>query len=126
MSALRLLGRAVANRGKCTCDCDLRAGVPTTAPWRSDQPRTLEETTTGAKNRARGATAAEPSAELGIGLESGLFQADGRLFDVCACSLWDGETHHVGYSCAWELPPRVVEQAPPRSWELRAKGVRRV
>eukprot|EP00930_Biecheleria_cincta_P041992 TRINITY_DN28879_c0_g1_i1.p1 TRINITY_DN28879_c0_g1~~TRINITY_DN28879_c0_g1_i1.p1 ORF type:complete len:202 (+),score=34.06 TRINITY_DN28879_c0_g1_i1:33-608(+) len=75
----------------------------------SDQPITMEETTMGAKTRAERARAAVEGADLGIGMESGLFTSGGKMFDVCACSIFDGEQHHVGYSCAWELPPRVVE-----------------
>jgi len=74
----------------------------------SDQPMSLEETTRGAKNRAHRARQAK-DAELGIGMESGLFEVDGKLFDICACAIDDGEHLHVGYSCAWELPTKVAE-----------------
>ena len=76
----------------------------------SDQPKTLEETTRGARNRAQAAARAEGADALGIGLESGLFESDGRMFDVCACVIFDGAHSHVGYSCAWELPPAVTEK----------------
>ena len=32
-----------------------------------------------------------------------------KMFDVCACVIWDGEHAHVGYSCAWQIPPKVRE-----------------
>ena len=51
---------------------------------------------------------------MGIGMESGLFCSDGRLFDVCACAIYDGKHTHVGYSCAWELPPAVACARPQR------------
>lgn len=42
---------------------------------------------------------------MGIGIESGLFEdPDGRLCDLTACCIFDGEQEHVGYSCAWVLP----------------------
>ena len=73
----------------------------------SDQPSTLEETTRGASNRAR-AAAARGGTVLGIGMESGLFDVgDDKTFDVCACVIYDGTASHVGYSCAWELPPKI-------------------
>mmetsp|Transcript_61627 Transcript_61627/g.156655 ORF Transcript_61627/g.156655 Transcript_61627/m.156655 type:complete len:199 (+) Transcript_61627:77-673(+) len=76
----------------------------------SDQPMTLDETTQGAKNRATAVRHAVEGASLGIGMESGLFQSDGKLFDVCACAIDDGEQCHVGYSCAWELPTEVAKK----------------
>ena len=69
--------------------------------------RWLVETTRGAANRAR-AAAARGGTALGIGMESGLFYVgDDKTFDVCACVIFDGAVEHVGYSCAWELPPIV-------------------
>merc|ERR1712232_1270476 len=44
---------------------------------------------------------------MGVGVESGLFETSGRLYDTCCCAVYDGEHHHVGYSCCWELPPVV-------------------
>jgi non-canonical (house-cleaning) NTP pyrophosphatase len=43
-------------------------------------------------------------------MESGLFRVETKLFDVCACAIFDGEHHHLGYSCAWELPEAVVRK----------------
>jgi len=42
-------------------------------------------------------------------MESGLFEEGDKMFDTCACVIWDGENSHVGYSCAWELPAAVVK-----------------
>ena len=94
----------------------------------SEQPMTLEETTCGADNRARNARAAaiktlemetsSVSSEnrkpvvVGIGLESGLFKnpGDGRTYDVCVASVsFDGKTFRHGLSCAFEIPPKVLE-----------------
>ena len=85
----------------------------------SDQPKTLAETTQGARNRAERAAAAAGGADtLGIGMESGLFESDGRLFDLCACVIFDGKEAHVGYSCAWELPPAVTEKVLNEGMDL--------
>ena len=85
-----------------------------------DQPTTLEETTQGARNRAVNAVSALRASHqgteahklpmLGIGIESGLFEESGNLYDVCACAVWDGEQFHVGFSCAWQLPPSVSKK----------------
>jgi non-canonical (house-cleaning) NTP pyrophosphatase len=85
----------------------------------SDQPKTLAETTQGARNRAqRAAAAAGGSNPFGIGMESGLFESEGRLFDVCACAIYDGQEMHIGYSCAWELPPAVQEKVLKEGMDL--------
>ena len=65
---------------------------------------TLEETTQGAKNRAMSAASMEAASAgeggnqsvLGMGIESGLFEVEGKMFDVCCCAIWDGLEHHVG------------------------------
>ena len=83
----------------------------------SEQPMTLDETTRGAKNRAEAAAAAacaEKKASdasmrvLGIGIESGLFALDGKYFDVCVVAAYDGRHHHIGLSCAFEIPPTIL------------------
>ena len=40
-----------------------------------------------------------------FGVESGLFSFDGgaTYFDVCAVSLYDGVSHHLGLSCAFQV-----------------------
>ena len=85
----------------------------------ADQPMSLEETTQGAKNRAVAAAAAENSGSvLGVGIESGLFLAEGKLFDVCCCVIWDGLQHHIGFSCAWELPESVRKKVTDGRMDL--------
>lgn len=72
----------------------------------SDQPKTLEETITGAMNRARGAWDAG-SCDAAFGIESGLmavpYTRTGHM-DVCACAIYDGSEFHLGLSSAWEIP----------------------
>ena len=95
----------------------------------ADQPVTLKETLRGAKNRAHKALeASDGAASLGIGLESGLFEdPDGRLCDLTACCIFDGEQDHVGYSCAWALPEscsrRVREAGMDLSQAANASGL---
>jgi inosine/xanthosine triphosphatase len=74
-----------------------------------EQPLSLEETVKGAKNRAENAYAA---GSLSIGLESGLIlvpETDSEYMDVCICSVYDGEKHHIGMSCGFRLPKPVSD-----------------
>ena len=85
----------------------------------------LEETLIGAKNRATRARAAVHGAAIGIGLESGLVVVDGRYFDFCACSIFDGKYHSVGMSSMFPLPQQVVELLPEKGYNeaFRLTGV---
>ena len=80
---------------------------------------TLQETTQGAKNRALSAAAAEKSSSeallgqppcglLGMGIESGLFEVEGKMFDICCCAIFDGTEHHIGSE-----PLRTSQRARP-------------
>lgn len=78
------------------------SGVP-------EQPMGLDVTARGARQRAEAAFAhvsSEPNA-IGLGVESGLFaiRGDDRLYDVCLVSAYDGHSHALGMSCAFEIPP---------------------
>lgn len=70
----------------------------------SDQPKSLEETVRGAKNRAR---AIFNECDYSIGIESGLMHVPGSksgYMDVCVCAIYDGTEFHIGLSSAWEFP----------------------
>lgn len=70
----------------------------------SDQPKSLEETVQGAKNRAKEVFGA---CDYSIGIESGLMHVPGSksgYMDVCVCAIYDGTEFHVGLSSAWEFP----------------------
>ncbi len=77
----------------------------------SDQPKSLEETIRGARNRAHNAFAAGLFADWGVGIESGLMQVPysrtGHM-DVCACVFYRGGDTHLGLSSAFECPPEVT------------------
>lgn len=73
-----------------------------------DQPLSLEEVVRGAKERAVRAFA---DCKLSIGLESGLMEipvTDGEYMDICICSIYDGQRHHIGMSCGFRLPKEVT------------------
>lgn len=74
----------------------------------SPQPKSMDETITGAANRAKGAFT---DCEYSIGLESGLMrvpQAKSGYMDFCACIIYDGKDSHLGLSCAFEFPTEIT------------------
>jgi inosine/xanthosine triphosphatase len=84
----------------------------------SDQPKTLEETVLGAKNRAKNAfrsyrEGSELSkGDLGVGVEDGLMEVPGTLtglMNITVCAFYDGDRYFLGLSAAFEYPPRTIE-----------------
>ena len=74
----------------------------------SDQPLTLDETITGARNRAQNAFV---DCEYSVGLESGLMavaQSKSGYLDVCVAVIYDGSEFHLGISSAWEFKDRNI------------------
>jgi len=70
----------------------------------SSQPLSLDETVSGAMNRASNAF---HNCNYAIGIESGLMTvsaAKSGYMDVCACAIFDGNEYHIGLSSAWEFP----------------------
>jgi inosine/xanthosine triphosphatase len=84
--------------------CEVESGV-------SDQPLGLDETITGAMNRARLAFAAG-DADLGLGLESGIIEVphtkSGHM-DTTACAIYDGQRFHIGLSSCFEYPKEMID-----------------
>lgn len=84
---------------------ETESGVPPT-PYN-------DETLLGARNRIRSLT--NESADLYIGLESGLIERDNTLFEECWCVIQDkGGKEYIGISSAIQLPDIVIK-------ELKAK-----
>jgi inosine/xanthosine triphosphatase len=76
----------------------------------SDQPKSLEETVTGAVNRAKSVF---KDCDLSFGIESGLMavpQSKSGFMDVCVCAIYDGNEIHLGLSSAFEPPSEIVRQ----------------
>ncbi len=74
----------------------------------SAQPKSLEETLTGAMNRARYAFR---DCDYSVGLEDGLMRvhwAKTGCMNVCVCDVFDGREHYLGLSSAFEYPLEVV------------------
>jgi len=79
----------------------------------ADQPKSLDETVSGAKNRAESAFKGLCLAkgDLGIGIEDGLIVVPGSLtgmMNICCCSFCDGCQHHLGFSAGFEYPPEAI------------------
>lgn len=75
----------------------------------SEQPKSLEETIMGAKNRAKSAFS---DCEISVGLESGLMKVPhtkSSFMNVCVCAIFDGENYHIGLSSAFEYPRKVID-----------------
>ena len=76
--------------------CEANSGV-------SDQPKSLEETISGAINRARKAYNKQYAYSFGI--ESGLIEVPYTpLMDICFCVVYDGKEQSIGSSVAFEVP----------------------
>ena len=77
----------------------------------------MEVTARGARNRAyeayhherHRASVGAMRAAARSGHRGGLFALDGRYYDVCIVSAYDGTTHHYGLSCAFQIPPRILK-----------------
>ena len=77
----------------------------------SEQPLSLEEIISGAKNRAKNAYQLCEGCDYSFGIESGLFEAVGTqtgYLEACICCIYDGENHHTGLSCGFEVPPQIL------------------
>ncbi len=76
----------------------------------ASQPLSAEETVRGAMARARGALAAVPGADIGLGLEGGV-DYDDRLTHhwhlVSVCAAWDGRALYVAHGVHMPLPDGV-------------------
>jgi len=67
------------------------------------------EVITGARHRGERAFALLKDADLGVGIESGLFDFCGVLLDVQICSIFDGSVHTIGASPGFSYPKIVLE-----------------
>lgn len=92
-AARRLFGRSVRVSGM-----DVDSGV---AP----QPVSLGETLRGARRRA---AAARAGADLGVGVEAGLFRLEGVAHNATVCAVTDGRRTTVGLGPMFELPDFAV------------------
>jgi inosine/xanthosine triphosphatase len=75
----------------------------------AEQPMTLKETIQGAINRAKNSF---KNCDYSIGLESGMFKVPHTktgYMDLGVCAIYDSKQIHLGFSSAFEYPPKVME-----------------
>lgn len=96
--------------------------IPVSVPSEiSEQPMSLEEIITGAKNRAKNAFAACDGCTYSFGIESGLFQAVGTqsgYLEACICIIYDGTNFHTGLSCGFEIPTEILKLVVDHKMDL--------
>lgn len=83
-------------------------GVPTDSKI-SDQPFSVDETITGAKNRAE---AAFHDCDYSIGIESGFMKIPHTktgYLEMTVAVVYDGTRFHIGFGPCFECPPKVME-----------------
>ncbi len=76
------------------------------------QPIGLDETITGAKNRAFN-TFHLDSCDFAVGLESGIFKVPhtkSEYMDTTACAIFDGKSFHLGLSSCFEYPKSLISK----------------
>jgi inosine/xanthosine triphosphatase len=85
----------------------------------SDQPKSLDEITTGATNRAK---AAFVDCTYSVGIESGVMPvrlAKSGYMELTACAIYDGKEFHLGLTSAWEFPnPEVMRRVVDEGMNL--------
>ena len=80
-----------------------------------DQPKSLEEMSTGAATRAKNAYAAgkvNGHVDYGVGIEAGVYSVPGfphKHFTGAISAVFDGKSVHLGLSTGVELPPKVAK-----------------
>ncbi|MDX9970911.1 MAG: inosine/xanthosine triphosphatase [Candidatus Gracilibacteria bacterium] len=77
-----------------------------------NQPMGLDETITGAKNRAKAAFELN-TGDFGFGLESGIFEVPhtkSDYMDTTACAIFDGKNFHIGLSSCFEYPKSLIQK----------------
>ncbi|EKE01426.1 MAG: protein of unknown function DUF84 [uncultured bacterium] len=86
----------------------------------SSQPIGLDEIISGAKNRSKHAKE-DSGADLGIGLESGIFlvpYTKSDYMDTTACAIYDGKDFHLGLSSCFEYPKQMIKKIIEKGKEI--------
>jgi inosine/xanthosine triphosphatase len=91
----------------------------------TSQPIGLEDIIKGAKNRAL-ASFEKLNADLGIGLESGIFlvpETKSEYMDITACAIYDGKQFHLGMSSCFEYPQAMINKVLKEGKEISDAAV---
>jgi inosine/xanthosine triphosphatase len=84
----------------------------------SEQPKSIEETISGAKNRCRKVFL---NSDLSFGLEDGLMKVPYTktgYMNVCVCAIYNGERFYIGLSSAYEYPAEVIDLVFNKSLDI--------
>ncbi|MEK7648293.1 MAG: inosine/xanthosine triphosphatase [Patescibacteria group bacterium] len=84
----------------------------------SDQPMTLEETISGAQNRAKNVF---NECDYAFGIESGIMPIPGSktgYMDVTVCAIYDGKEFHLGMASLFEYPTAVTKLVVEKNMEI--------
>ena len=84
----------------------------------SNQPKSLDETMLGAKNRAVNAFV---DCAYSFGLESGMIETKHTMtghMNLCACAIYDGKNIYFGLSPAFELPQKILNYVEEHKVEI--------
>ena len=82
----------------------------------NSQPRSIEESFCGAKNRAKKSFTSESN--FSVGIEDGCYHQDGKLLNICCVCLWDGEYAYYASSSSFQLPSNVQREIETKEVEL--------
>jgi inosine/xanthosine triphosphatase len=77
----------------------------------SEQPLTLQETTLGAKNRAKNAFF-NSQCKYAFGIESGFMESletSTGYLHISVCSIYEGKNHYIGLSSGYEVPAEILD-----------------
>ena len=83
-----------------------------------EQPMTIDETVDGAINRAK---ASYGNCDYSIGIESGFMKiksAKTGYIEVTVCAIYNGTNTSLGFSSAFECPPKVMKNILDNNQDL--------
>jgi inosine/xanthosine triphosphatase len=72
----------------------------------AEQPKSLEETIKGAKNRAKKSFR---NCNFSIGIESGLIKIENNFFDITVAVVFNGKKFSLGFSSSWQCPIEITQ-----------------
>jgi len=113
MAVERLFHEAAARNAISYVTVDVPSGV-------GAQPMTADETRTGARNRALAAAEKVPNADFAVGLEGGIEETAGKLFECGYICVVECATKREGYgtSARFEISKKIVRMLTEREMEL--------
>ncbi len=101
-SAAKVIGQFYSENETEVTGYAAKSGVPET-PYD-------KETFDGARNRALDTKTNVPGADYYIGLESGLIERYGHIFEEAWCVLLVGDKEYYGYSSGLKVPDYILEK----------------